>query len=112
MNLAEAVTSPSWLDVEIKTDDRAARITISGEADISNQGYLEAALAGFEPTGMHEIRLRLSDLRFCEVRSICHLLTFASQMTESGCDVVVVEAAPVVELMMRLLQVDNALTFE
>ncbi len=112
MNLAEAVTSPSWLDVETKTSDLTTWITISGEADVSNQGTFEAALAAFEPKEMHEIRLRLSDLSFCDVRSICHLLTFASQMTENGCDVVVVDAAPVVELMMRLLQVDNALTFE
>ena len=112
MNLAHTTACPSLLEIETHSSDHAMWITLRGEADLSNHQKVEAALSSIELAGVNRVNLRLSDLTFCDVKTLCRLLNFALEARESHCDVAVVDANPLIELMTRLLEVDEELRFE
>jgi anti-anti-sigma factor len=112
MDFSTLVATPSWLEVEARTSDQATWITLRGEADVSNHQQLEAALSAVEVDGADRVYLQLSELGFCDVGTLCRLLNFAQEVSANHCDVVAVEANPLVQLMTRLLAVDEELRFE
>lgn len=112
MNLAHIAATPSLLEIETHHVDHAMWITFRGEADLSNHQQIEAALSAVELAGVSRVNLRLSDLRSCDVRTLCRLLNFALEVRQSQCDVAVVDANPLIQLMTRLLEVDEELRFE
>lgn len=103
---------PSWLEVETDISEQATMITIRGEADVSNHHRLAAALAEVDLTRAGQVNLQLSELDSCDVRTLCRLLNFALEARDHHCDVAVVDANPLVQLMTRLLEVDGELRFE
>ena len=112
MNLAHTAACPSLLEIETHSSDHAMWITLCGAADVSNHEKVEDVLSAVELAGVNRVNLRLSDLTSCDVRTLCRLLNFALEARESHCDVAVVDANPLIELMTRLLEVDEELRYE
>ena len=64
------------LNVRITGTTYAVWIAVSGELDLSNHDQLAQVLAGLSLAGTKHVHLQLSNLSFCDVRGMRHLLAF------------------------------------
>lgn len=72
------------LSIGITTSADDVWVAISGELDSSNHDRLKQALAGLRLTGARNVRLQLSDLRFCDVAGMRQLLNFTRRTELAG----------------------------
>ena len=72
------------LSIRITTTTNAVWIAISGELDVSNHDQLGHALAGVSSAGTGHVHLQLSNLSFCDVAGMRHLLAFIRQAELRG----------------------------
>ncbi len=112
MNTSDTACDASPLQIEATTSDHAIWITVRGEADIANHEQLQAALAAIDFDGTREVHLRLSDLTFCDVQALGHLVNFGSEVRRTGRDLAVHDANRLVQKVTRLIGADDVLRFE
>ena len=62
--------------IRVTATPYAVWIAVSGELDLSNHDQLEQVLAGLSLAGTRHVHLQLSNLSFCDVRGMRHLLAF------------------------------------
>ena len=64
------------LSIRVTATSYAVWIAVSGELDLSNHDQLAQALAGLSLAGARHVHLQLSNLGFCDVAGMRHLLAF------------------------------------
>jgi anti-anti-sigma factor len=99
------------LSVETVDIDDAARIVIRGEADIANAHHLAAALDSISLDGAKRVQLQVSDLAFIDVSTLRHLTAFATRLRQEGRTVETRGARPMLQHMVRELEVDGVFGF-
>jgi len=75
--LDDGIQHPSApFSIRITATTYAVWIAVAGELDLSNHNHFEQVLAGLSLAGTRHVHLQLSNLRFCDVRGMRHLLAF------------------------------------
>jgi anti-sigma B factor antagonist len=64
------------LSIRVTATTYAVWIAVSGELDLSNHDQLAQALAGLSLAGSRHVHLQLSNVGFCDVAGMRHLLAF------------------------------------
>jgi anti-sigma B factor antagonist len=64
------------LSIRVTATTYAVWIAVSGELDLSNHDQLAQAFAGLSLAGTSHVYLQLSNLSFCDVAGMRHLLAF------------------------------------
>jgi len=105
-------TDAPHLEVETSDDGKVTRITVRGEADISNVELLIAAFDSVNLDGTPAVHLYLAELTFCDVRTLCHVLEFARTVKQNGYDIAIHDSTSTVQKLARLLGVDGEVAFE
>lgn len=93
---------------EIADTDHSIRF--GGELDLGTEVQLREALADVDLTATTPLRLHLSELDFCDVNSLRHLLTFTRTVRDSGRAVEIEGARGVVRRLILLLGVESELS--
>jgi anti-anti-sigma regulatory factor len=91
--------------LEIETTGRTDGVVwihLRGGTDMSTHGQLVAGLAAVDLDGVKVLHVDLSDLHFCDVRGLHHILIFARVVKRNG-DVVVVHGAS--RMMLKMIDV-------
>lgn len=101
--------SADILRVHTLTEKSATRVILEGEADLANVDRLDGALATLDLQGATSVELVVSDLDFCDVVSMRRLFVFASDVRQSGSDVVTRGARPVFARVARIFGADTVL---
>ena len=94
---------------EAKDTSEALWISLRGEADVTNLHQLQAALSRIELDGVGVVRIRLSELIFCDTQAFRQLFAFAQEVQHNGHVVFVHDASDVVRQLVILLAAQDTL---
>jgi anti-anti-sigma factor len=83
--------------------ENALWVSIRGEVDLSNHTRLGAGLANVALDGAHVVHLRLSELTFCDLHGVRHLLAFAERVRGTGGEISIHGASRTVQMMTSAL---------
>jgi len=72
------------LNIRVTATTCAVWIAVRGELDLSNHDQLAQVLAGLSLAGISQVHLQLSNLSFCDVAGMRHLLTFIRRADSRG----------------------------
>ena len=97
------------LDVGTAVKGSELWIFISGDADISTLGHIDAALGSIVLDGLKAACIDLSGLGFVDVAALRRLTTFAMHLRQSGLDVKTVGAPPLLRRVARLVPAQELL---
>jgi anti-anti-sigma factor len=100
---SDSAYADTHLRVETAVDSETAWIVIRGEADFANVDQLGATLTGLQLDGTKSVRIDASELAFFDVATMRCLTTFARTMKETGRDVAVCGATPMLQDVAHVL---------
>jgi len=95
------------LTVEVVHDERTAKVSIIGEADITNLERFRGALDSIELDGEKGVEIQVSELKFIDVASLRQLTAFARHAKETGHDVTTSGATAIVRRAIRTLNLED-----
>lgn len=97
------------LTVDTVTGPDVARVSLHGEADLSNLPDLDGALAHMDLNGARCVQLDVTRLAFADVATVRRLALFARQARQSGHDITTFGANHVVRKVAGLMGADDDL---
>lgn len=97
------------LRVETINNEEAARIIIHGEADIANVEHLKVALAGIQLDGAKSVHIDVSELEFFDVAALRQLAAFARRVKQTGSDIALQGAQPLLYEVASTLRIHDEL---
>jgi anti-anti-sigma factor len=95
------------LRVETMNNEDGARIIIHGEVDIANVEHFEAALASIQLDGTRSVHIDASNLDFFDVAALRQLADFVRRVKQTGRDISLKGAQPLLHEVARALKVHD-----
>lgn len=106
-------TAPDPLfEVVTHTRDGAVWVDLRGELDLAGHERLRETLAVVELGGVRRVHVLMSHLRFCDVRGLGVVASFAAKLRRRGVVVTTRGANGTIRKVAGVLAVSPVLTFE
>lgn len=86
-------------------------VRLRGEADLGNHEQLHFGLTQVQLDGAKAVHLELTELTFCDLCALRHLVAFAAKVREAGRELFSHGACPTIKKIARLLNVAHELHF-
>jgi anti-anti-sigma factor len=101
MDAPPALRPPLQVEA-VATERNELIVRVSGELDLLTHGTLRSALDSLPTDGATLVRIQLGQLRFCDSRGLCMLMTFVKAARREGHAVVIEGASPIVRKLMPM----------
>jgi len=106
----EQVPAPP-LHIETTTRENTVWVHLRGEADLGNHEQLRSGLTQVRLNGADAVHLVLSELTFCDLCALRHLVAFAGRVRNAGRQLSAHGACPTIKKVARLVNVAHELHF-
>ena len=99
------------IDIETAAYNEALWVHLRGEADLGNHHQLHAGLTRVELAGADHVHLVLTELTFCDVYCMSHLVHFAARVRTANQRLSAHGASPTIKKVARMLDLAQQLRF-
>jgi anti-anti-sigma factor len=99
------------LHIETTKRENTVLVHLRGEADLGNHEQLRSGLLQVRLDGADAVHLMLSELTFCDLCALRHLVAFAGRVREAGRQLSAHGARPTIKKVAGLVNVAHELHF-